>query len=270
VVWVRYAYDAGVTPGTAIFLRFALASAALAVFLRWSGLWVDLPAGQVAALFLLGLLTYTLMGIGWFTALSVTPAWLVSLFVALFPLPVALGSWLFLGEGVEPQQVLALLAVVAGGVALFWRPFEGDVLTGSALMLLVVTANAVYVLAGQRWTQGTHPGMTTLWTALGATLGTLAYSSLSRQLTFRFAAGGWGWAGLFAVVSTGAAIMLLWEGIAHIGPSRASIIGSLEPLFSIVLSVLVLGERMTMLQMSGGALILLGVLLVQLPGRAGQ
>jgi drug/metabolite transporter (DMT)-like permease len=65
-------------------------------------------------------------------------------------------------------------------------------------------------------------------------------------------------------VSTAAAIVLLWQGIARIGPARASIIGSLEPLFSVVLSVLVLGESVTALQGLGGLLMVAGVWILQI------
>lgn len=269
VLWVRYAYAAGITPGTAIFLRFAIASAVLVMLLKFTRRWVALPAREARPLFMLGLLTYTFMGIGWFTALSMIPAWVVSLFVALFPLPITVGSWLFLREPLGPRQMWALAAVLVGGTALFWRPLDGATWPGVLLMLLVVAMNALYVLVGQRWTRRAKAAMTAVYTTLGAACGTFVYAVLSAQLRFQFAPVGWVWAGLFAVVSTAVSILLLWESISRIGPSRTAIIGALEPLFSIVLSVLILGERITLLQTAGGALILVGVLLVQLPGRGG-
>jgi drug/metabolite transporter (DMT)-like permease len=267
VLWVRYAYAAGITPGTAIFLRFGIASAVLVTLLKTTRRWVALRAGQARALFTLGLLTYTFMGIGWFTALSMIPVWLVSLFVALFPLPIAIGSWLFLREPLGPRQTWALAAVVFGGATLFWRPLDGATWAGVLLMLMVVATNTLYVLVGQRWTRGAKAAMTAVYTTLGATCGTFVYAILSTQLGFEFAPIGWLWTGLFAVVSTAVSILLLWESIARIGPARAAIIGALEPLFSIVLSVVILGERTTLLQTAGGGLIRVGVLLVQLPGR---
>jgi drug/metabolite transporter (DMT)-like permease len=64
--------------------------------------------------------------------------------------------------------------------------------------------------------------------------------------------------------------MFLWWGIGLLGPSRATIIGAVEPFLSILLSVLVLGEAMSPLQGAGGVLILIGVVLVRinLKGRA--
>jgi drug/metabolite transporter (DMT)-like permease len=264
VVLVRYAYRAGISPGTAIFLRFAIASIALVLFLGLTRRWTRLPRSRVVVLFLLGFLAYTILGTTWFVALSTSPAWLVSLFVALYPLLVSIGSWLFLGEAVDRQKALALILVLAGSVALFWRPFEGTVLTGVWLMLLNVVVQTFYILVGQRWTQGVPPVVSTVWMAIGAVVGTLLYALLSNQLSFQFEPEGWVWATLLAVVSTALAIMFLWWGVGLIGPSRATIIGSLEPLFSILLSVLVLGETMSLLQILGGVFVLAGAVLVRL------
>ena len=104
----------------------------------------------------------------------------------------------------------------------------------------------------------------------GATAGTFFYALLSRQLAFDFAPAGWIWAALFAIVSTVLAVTFLWWGIGLLGPARAAIIGSLEPLLSVLLSILVLGEALSPLQALGGILILSGVVLVRLNLRGGK
>jgi drug/metabolite transporter (DMT)-like permease len=159
--------------------------------------------------------------------------------------------------------VTALGATLLGAVVLFWRPFEGANWLGVALMLVNVAVNTTYILVGQRWTRGIPPMVSTAWMMVGATVGTFCYSLLSRQLSFSFAPVGWLWTALFAIVSTALAISAFWWSVGLIGAARAAIVGSLEPLGAIMLSVLVLGERLTPLQIVGGALILAGVLLVQ-------
>ncbi|HEY63860.1 MAG TPA: DMT family transporter [Caldilineae bacterium] len=263
VVFIRNAYRAGITPGTAVFLRFALASIALVAFLRLTRHWTPLPRRQTVALFLLGFLAYTLLGVTWFEALNVAPAWLISLFVALYPLSINLGSWLFLKEPLRRQQVMALVAVLTGGVILFARPLEAVAWKGILLMTINMIIQTAYVLVGQRWTRGAPPVMSATWQILGAMIGTFFYAWLSGQLSFAFEAEGWIWASLFAVFSTALAIMMLWWGIGLLGPGRAAIFGSIEPFFSILLAVTFLGERMMPSQAVGGALILLGMFLAQ-------
>jgi drug/metabolite transporter (DMT)-like permease len=263
VVFLRYAYQAGILPGTAVFLRFTIASIVLILALTLTRHWVNLPRRRVIPLILLGCVAYTLMGTTWFVALSTTPAWLVSLIVALYPLTVNLGSWLFLKEPIRRQLVTALGATLLGAVVLFWRPFEGANWLGVTLMLINVAVNTTYILVGQRWTHGIPPMVSTAWMMIGATVGAFCYSLLSAQLSFSFAPEGWLWAVLFAVVSTALAISAFWWSVGLMGAARAAIVGSLEPLGAIMLSVLILGERLTPLQIVGGTLILAGVLLVQ-------
>lgn len=260
VVFVRYAYLTGMSPLTAVFLRFATAFVSLFLFLKLSRRWVRLPSIQVRTLFLSGLLLYAVMGMTWFLALSMTPAWLVSLLIALFPIPVMLGSWLFLGESIDRQQILALSIVLLGNVALFWRPFAGAALLGVVLQLLSVTLYATYVIVGERWAKDCDPLMRTVWTTLGATVGTGLYALLSRQFSLDFAFTGWVWVGLLGVVCTVIAIAFLWQSLAYIGPGRAAIVATLEPLFSVVLAIALLGERMSVLQWLGGAVILVGIM----------
>jgi drug/metabolite transporter (DMT)-like permease len=263
VIFVRFAYNAGMTPGTAVFLRFLLASLALGAFLRLSGRWQSLPNRQAGRLFLLGLLAYTLLGVTWFVALSTTPVWVVSLFGAILPIAVSLGSWLFLKEVLTRWQLIALAAVVVGGILIFWQPFEVQVTLGLLLMSLNVVIHTFYILVGQRLTRRVPPLQSAFWTISGAALGSFVYALGSRQFTLDFAPQGWLWVAMFAVFSTVLAISFLWWGINLLGPSKAAIIGSMEPVFSVGLAVLVLGERLDLLQVLGAAFILVGVMLVR-------
>lgn len=263
VIFIRHAYQAGILPVTAVFLRFTIAAITLVLFLILSGQWTKLPGRQAGLLFLLGFVAYTTLGTTWVIALSITPAWLVSLIIAMYPLCVSISSWIFLKEPVRRQQLIALATVLLGGIALSWRPFEGVAWSGILLMIFNVMINTAYILVGQRWTRGIPPAMSAAWLITGAMFGTFLYALLSHQISFAFAPIGWLWATFFALISTVLAILTLWWGISLIGPTRAAIIGSFEPLCSILFAVLLLGERLWPLQIVGGVLILIGVLLVQ-------
>ena len=59
-----------------------------------------------------------------------------------------------------------------------------------------------------------------------------------------------------AVVSTVVSMIAFLAGMALVGPSRASVLASLEVLVTLVLAFLLLGERLTAPQWGGAALIL--------------
>lgn len=263
VVFVRYAYQAGVLPGMAIFLRFSLAAVVLGLFLWFTGRQMRLARERAVAIFLLGFVGFSLMGITFFVALSLIPAWLVALMTALYPLLTNLASWLFLKERLTRWQWLALAAVIIGGALLFIRPLEQVVWAGVMLMLLNAGVVAVYLLVGQHWTRGVPPLISAAWTIIGAAAGTFLYALVVGEISINFAAVGWLWAFCFAVISTAFAIMAQWWGVSLIGASRVSIIGAFEPLSAVLLAMLVLGEQLTWPQLAGGLFILAGMVLVQ-------
>lgn len=268
VIFVRYAYQSGVLPGTVAFLRFSIAALVLGVFLGLHGQGGKLYGWQSVRLFLLGFVAYTIMAVTWVTAFSLIPAWLVSLIVATYPLMVNLASWFFLRERFYRQQVAALGCVLLGSGILFWRPFEGAVWTGVILMVANVLVSTAFILVGQRWMRGLSPIICSAWLIIGGMVGTFSYGLFSHELSFAFAPAGWLWVTLFAVVSTVLAATSMWWSIGLIGPARVAIIGSFEPVVSILLAVLLLGERLLPLQIAGGTVILLGIFLVQwLPER---
>jgi drug/metabolite transporter (DMT)-like permease len=79
------------------------------------------------------------------------------------------------------------------------------------------------------------------------------------------------WPGILGVgaVSTFIAIQAFYAGAHRIGAARASLVSTVEPIWTIVLAGILFGERLTPLQLVGGALILGGVVLSQSgPGAA--
>jgi drug/metabolite transporter (DMT)-like permease len=69
-------------------------------------------------------------------------------------------------------------------------------------------------------------------------------------------ASGWLAVLAIAILGTAMAIAFFLEGLERLGPVRASVYSTLEPVFTLVLASWFLGERTTPLGLAGGALIL--------------
>jgi drug/metabolite transporter (DMT)-like permease len=72
------------------------------------------------------------------------------------------------------------------------------------------------------------------------------------------------WAAIIASVSTVMPIVLFMAGLARVGPSTASIASTIEPPFTVALAWIVFGETLGPLQLTGGALVLSAVIVLQL------
>ena len=70
--------------------------------------------------------------------------------------------------------------------------------------------------------------------------------------------------GAIALVATVLPIAAFLGGVDRIGPSRATILGTIEPPLTIALSAAVFGERLGPLQLLGAVLVVSGVVILQL------
>jgi drug/metabolite transporter (DMT)-like permease len=78
---------------------------------------------------------------------------------------------------------------------------------------------------------------------------------------------GWGWIAGLALVSTVVAIGLFFAGLRRVGPTNAAILATVEPLMTAVLAFAVFGETLGAVQIAGGTLIIVAVLVLQTRAR---
>lgn len=258
-VFARWAYADGVSPATLLFLRFLLAALVLVPWVVVARLaW---PRGRaLLALFLMGALGYAGMSACYFNALNHASAGTVALLLYLFPAIVLLLSAVLFKERLTGRRLLTLALALAGlaitvGTDLSARPLGLLLGVGSALIY------ALYILAGSRFTQGTHP--------LAASAVVIASAAACNGLQLLMGAGfqgpeswkGWGASLAMALLCTVVAITLFLKGLEKVGATRASLISTAEPVVTIVLAWILLGEHLSGLQLAGGGLILVAVAL---------
>jgi drug/metabolite transporter (DMT)-like permease len=80
----------------------------------------------------------------------------------------------------------------------------------------------------------------------------------------------WGFMLIFSLLSVLGPFSCYFAGLQHLEPTRAIVASCLEPVFSIVLAALVLGELLRPMQTVGIVLVLVAIVLIQLPERAAR
>ena len=75
---------------------------------------------------------------------------------------------------------------------------------------------------------------------------------------------------VFSLVSVLGPFSCYFAGLQHLEPTRAIVASCLEPVFSIVIAAVVLGELLRPMQTLGIVLVLVAIVLIQLPERAAQ
>lgn len=191
----------------------------------------------------------------------------------------ALAGWRWGGERLGALKVSAVVLSIVG-VAFTSGAYDLAAWqvnpVGIAVGLATGLAFAIYSLMGKRASRrGINPWTTTLYSFA---FGSAFLLFLQRPATFfwlsqplatglggwREAALGWGTMVLLAIGPTLGGYGLYSVGLTHLPASTANLIVTLEPAMTAGLAFLFLGDRLTLLQLAGGSLILIGVLLLRL------
>ena len=79
----------------------------------------------------------------------------------------------------------------------------------------------------------------------------------------------WAFMAVFALVSVLLPFSFYFAGLQHLEPTRAIVASCLEPVFSILLAAVTLGESLRPVQTAGSVLVLIAIVLIQMPERTG-
>jgi drug/metabolite transporter (DMT)-like permease len=265
-----------VSPFAASFLRFVVATALLlAIHLIRDRHRFRFTARQWAWLALLGITGVFLYNFFMFSGLTFAPAARASVIVAMNPALVAVFSALLFRERLSALRLLGAAlalfgvawAISGGRPGNLWR---GAVGWGDLYLLGAVVCWATYSLAGKPVMRELSPRVATTYACLIGTValavpaaleGGLAgvrFFSLPIWLSFLY----------LGVLGTVVAFILFYDGIRRVGPARATVFLNLVPVFAMVLSVPILGERLSSALLVGAAMVIGGVFLTgrQAPG----
>jgi drug/metabolite transporter (DMT)-like permease len=194
----------------------------------------------------------------------------ISLAILIFYLHVIVIAWIGQIRGtykLTPAR-LAYCAVILVGLALALSVRVGDLaLSGIALGLLGALGAAVMVVANGEAVAEAGSILVNFYSTLFA-LGVICVASVIAGVLVP-PASSLGWIG---IVGAGTAfclgLALFFAAIPTIDVARASLIAIVEPLFAILLSMAMFGERLEFLQWIGVAIVLLGLALLELPPHA--
>lgn len=258
-IFARLAYAGGADVTAVLFLRFAIAAVAMTAALvvrrrRW-------PRPRLfVALLLMGAIGYVGQSFAYFTALTLIPATLVSLLLYAYPALVLVLTVRWLGERLTTVKAVAL-GIALAGTALTIGPELGGRRLGIVLGLSAAAIYAVYIVVGSRITPRAGPLPSAAVVMLGATA-VYAVVVLLQRPAFPASVGGWTAILGLSLVSTVVAITTFFAGMDRLGAADTSTLSTLEPAVTVALAAVVLGERVTPVQLVGGALILAAVLLL--------
>ena len=252
-------------PLTIAGLRYSLGALALAPFLLLRrGQNKPIPKKLWPRLVLIGISSYTIGNGALFWGLKYIPATTGSFLMGLIPLLVMIGGTIFLKEIPAIWQGIGVFISLAGSVIFFSGGLEPGEPLGIAILVMGLVGFMAFSLLGRSIAREKTLD-TLILTTVPLIIGGLTTVCIALvvegipQFTARSL-----WVVLWlALVNTSLGYYLYNLALRELTALEMNMVMNLTPLFTALLSWIMLGERLALLQGIGMAIMILGVVLVQ-------
>ena len=262
-----------VSPVTVVWMRFTIGVVVLAFVVGMRRQFM-LPARRDLVNFaFLGFLGITwhqwLQSTGLQTSQASTTAWIIS----ITPVFMALLGWLMLKERIHRWQTAGILLAAAGVLLVVTKGDFSSLAVGQFgapgdLLILISAPNWALFSILSRGGLKAHPAARMMLYVMGFGLvftSVLLFTGPGLAEISQLDGQGWGAVIFLGVACTGLAYVAWYDALQALPASQAGVFLYLEPLVAVVVAAAVLNEAVVWAGLVGGALILLGVWLVNRP-----
>ena len=222
---------------------------------------------QWVYIILLGLTGYYVSSLFDFIGLQFISAGLERLILFIYPTLAVILNAIIFRQRVNGYQKLAMVLTYAGIAIAFWGEMKIDssnpeFFIGSIFCFLCAITFAIYLVGSGKMIAETGATKFTSYAMIAAASGIFIHYFVSGR-TVHHMEGNLLWYGFaLAILATVIPTFLMSGGIKKIGSSNAAIISSIGPVSTILQAHFILGERITVEQITGTVLVIIGVLLI--------
>jgi drug/metabolite transporter (DMT)-like permease len=253
-ILLKVIYASGMDVLTLVSLRGVLVVAFFWVWLRMvpPARWHSKRQRNVA----IGLgVLFAMTMFGLLKAIALLPVSIAILAYFVYPLLTGIAGAV---TGVDRLGWRALVTAAAAfvGLGLMLGQQLGQLsLTGLGFAFAAAICRVASLLGTRAWLSGTDARVTTWYSMVPSTI--LFMLALAAAGEWHFPSFAWGWAAFFgAAITTTASTLLIYMSTNTVGPFRTALVMNLEPLLTLIFSMLLLGEVLSAVQLVGAAVMI--------------
>jgi drug/metabolite transporter (DMT)-like permease len=265
---IKIGLDAGMPPLLGVALRFALAAMVLVpiAWLRARPAFRDPVAWRLAAMIGVGS-----FGVGYgctYLGGMHVPSGLGSLTFGVFPFWVAVLAHMILGDRLSAGKLTAIAVGLGGLVTLYWGSLQA-LGWDAALGLAIITFSVLIQGFGQVYVKRDGAGVPALFlSGVGMGIGSLVLVTMAGlrgewsqpfPLTTPVLAS----VAYLAVFGSIFTFLIYYRLLKELSATLMAMVALITPPIAVVLGIVFKGERLGVVTMTGGAIVLLGVFLYQ-------
>ena len=257
-------YEQGMNPNSVLLFRYVMGLPFLAIIMGARGIGFRLNREQMGPVAILGVLM-AVSSLALFESYKYMNSGIASTLLFVYPIMVAVMMIFFFKEKFK-MSVAVCLVVMCSGLALLMHPQGGETISAYGCLLVMVSAltYALYIIFVNVSDKiKTIPTTKLLFYVLG--WGSLVYVvMIAVGNDVILPSEGTGWLNLLAlaIIPTVISLACTTRAIQLIGSTPTAILGALEPVSAVVLSIVVLGQAITAQDLLGGLLIIVATTIV--------
>lgn len=257
-------YEEGMNPNTVLLFRYFLGLPILAVIMWYRKIPFGLDKKSIGQVAILGILM-AISSLTLFESYNYMNSGIASTLLFVYPVMVAIIMMFFFHEKNGPSLYVCLLIMFAG-LFLLVKPTGGVKLSPLGCMLVMMSAltYALYIVM-VNVSKHINKIPTTKLLFYVLIFGSLLFFvniPLGNELTWPRQGIDWVSLSALAIIPTLISLACTTAAIQIIGSTPTAILGSLEPVSAVLLSVFFLHQPITVLEIIGGSLIVLATIIV--------
>ena len=259
-----FLYQEGFNPPSVIFYRFTFAVVILAIILLVQKVPFKITKYELKVLLSLGVL-FAASALSLYTSFKHLDSGVASTILFAYPVMVAVIMAVFFKERASMTMVISIVLSIIGILLLYQGEGEAKMsLWGVILVLISSLTYAVYIVVVNRTQISMPPFKMTFYIMAFAAviIGLYSFCVPGSRLMAIPSWTAFGWICMVAIVPTIIAMTMLNIGILNAGSTPTAILGALEPVTAVCISVLVFDGLFTPRLVLGIALILAAVLMI--------
>lgn len=267
---IKFIYSQGATVSDVMMLRMAFCLPVYS-WVMTSRLLREhhaLAVSQITGASAVGIAGYYIASYLDLVGLQFVSAGLERIILYTYPVFVVILSAVFLGRKISAPLCLCIAVIYAGLLLVFYadihlQPAVSLVTTGrgAAFVLLSAVAFAVYVIGSDHYMQVFSSGLFTAIAMMAATVVMLLQYLFTGSSThlLDLSPSVYMACGVTALLFTVLPSFMMSAGVRAIGSAKAGAVGMIGPVATVLIAGTVLGESVSLLQIGGLAVVMLGV-----------
>ena len=252
-------YDMGNTPLTLTFFRSFFVLPVLAILMKKDHISMKITKIELGKVFVIALFGAVLTTLLLYSSYQYIAVGTATTLHFLYPLFVTLICHFIYRDSMRKTQIIALFISLVG-VAFFINLNDLSAIQGIVMALISGFTFSIYLVGIEKFgVSNMHSYKLSFYIAMWVCICLVIVNLFTGQFNFDQPLLSYGLMVIVAILAQFVAVVMLKEGIAIIGSSLASMFSMAEPVSSVIFGAIFLSESITIMQIVGCVMIMIGV-----------